>query len=142
VIQDKISIRLNTFIWREELFDDRIKMTDRTPEITVDTHDPTGAAQVSVSVWLTEKEQEGLLDRLFSQQTLLHEREEVLRALQLVDDSAAETVTRSNRTAEQQVAEKAEWELSLVEFPSHQQMPKIPNLRGFPERPRSSPSES
>jgi hypothetical protein len=117
-------------------------MTDRTPEITVDTHDPTGAAQVSVSVWLTEKEQEGLLDRLFSQQTLLHEREEVLRALQLVDDSAAETVTRSNRTAEQQVAEKAEWELSLVEFPSHQQMPKIPNLRGFPERPRSSPSES
>lgn len=114
MIQDKISIRWNTFIWREELFDDRIKMTDRTPEITVDTHNPTGAAQVSVSVWLTEKEQEGLLDRLFSQQTLLHEREEVLRALQLVDDSA-ETVTQSNRTAEQQVAEKAEWELSLVE---------------------------
>lgn len=88
-------------------------MAARNPEITIDTHDPTGAAQVSVSVWLTEEEHKGLLTRIFSQQTVLHDGDQVLSALQLVDHNAQK---RSNSDVEsQQAAGKTNWELSLVQ---------------------------
>lgn len=88
-------------------------MAARNPEITIDAHDPTGAAQVSVSVWLTEEEHEGLLNRIFSQQTVLHDRDRVLNALQLVDHSAQKRSTPDGES--QQVAGKTNWELSLVQ---------------------------
>mgnify|MGYP007038638766 CR=1 FL=1 len=89
-------------------------MAVRAPTITVDTHDPTGAAQVSVSVWLTEEEQEGLLNRVFSQQPLLHDRARVPDALKLVEGRVAEQGDPDGAT-EGQITEKASWEVSLVE---------------------------
>lgn len=91
-----------------------VEMSVQTPKITVNKHNPTGSAEVSISVWLTKEEQKGLLNRVFSQQTLLHDRDRVLDALRLVDGTPQDQSDPS-RMAEKQATEKVNWELSLIE---------------------------
>lgn len=83
-------------------------MVDKSTRLKVNTHHPTGTAEVSISVWLDEDEREGLLNRVFSRQTLLHDRERVLEALQLVDDNA-----RSNNLTGGGSSQSRSWEVTL-----------------------------
>lgn len=85
-------------------------MVDRSPKVTVNTHHPTGAAEVSISVWLDEDEREGLMNRVFSQQTLLHDRERVIEALQVVDDDGQRAHKKTDAGG---ARKKHEWEVTL-----------------------------
>lgn len=114
VIQSKTNIRQHIFNCPRISCDNGVETSVQTPKIAVNKHNPTGSAEVSISLWLTEEEQEGLLNRVFSQQTLLHDRDRVLDALHLVDDTSQDQ-NDPGRVAEEQATEEVNWELSLVE---------------------------
>lgn len=85
-------------------------MVDESPKVTVNKHRPTGAAEVSISIWLGEDEQKGLIDRMFSRQTLLHDRERVIEALRMV----SEEPKHDSQSAEKVESPQEEnWEVTL-----------------------------
>jgi len=61
-------------------------LVDESPKVKVNKHHPTGAAEISISFWLGEDEQRELINRVFSRQTLLHDRERVIEALSIVNE--------------------------------------------------------
>jgi len=84
-------------------------MVDESPKVTVNKHGPTGAAEVSISIWLGEDEQQGLMDRVFSRQTLLHDRERVIEALRMVNEEPQETLAAERDDSSQE----HDWEVTL-----------------------------
>mgnify|MGYP000465868988 CR=1 FL=1 len=84
-------------------------MVSESPEVSLNTHHPTGTARVTISIRLDQGEREGLINRIMSQKTLLHSRDQIVRALQLTgneDCGAKESIKKT---------ENSEWEVSLVQ---------------------------
>lgn len=86
-------------------------MSAKEPEITVNTHHPTGGANITISVWLTEVERHNLIERITAHETLVHDRERLIDALQL----AAKEASDRGVDEEETVAERFTWEVSLLE---------------------------
>lgn len=86
-------------------------MSAKDPEITVNTHYPTGGANVTVSVWLTEAERHNLIERITAHETLVHDREKLIEGLQLAPNNTPNTDQSEDRT----VAERFTWEVSMLE---------------------------
>lgn len=83
-------------------------MVSESPEVSLNTHHPTGTARVTISIRLDEEEREGLINRIMSQKTLLHSRDQVVRALQLAGDQECVEKESVEKT------KNSEWEVSLV----------------------------
>ena len=83
-------------------------MVSESLEVSLNTHHPTGTARVTISIRLAEEEREDLINRIMSQQTLLHSRDQVVRALQLAGDKDCGVKESVEKT------ENSEWEVSLV----------------------------
>ena len=84
-------------------------MVSESPEVSLNTHHPTGTARVTISVRLDQEEREGLISRIMSQQTLLHSRDQVVSALRLSGDEDG------GKTELVESAENSEWEVTLVQ---------------------------
>lgn len=85
-------------------------IVDESPKVTVNKHQPTGAAEVAISFWLDEDEQKGLIDRLFSRQTLLHDRERVIEALRIVNEEPKHNSPGADRGEN---SSEQSWEVTL-----------------------------
>lgn len=81
-------------------------MVSEPPEISLNTHHPTGTARITITVRLNEKDREGLIDRIMSQKTRLHSREQVVRALRLNCDEGCEVTEPAGKV------EDYEWEVT------------------------------
>lgn len=68
-------------------------MAGKSPEISIQDHNPTGGANVTISLWLTEQERRDLTNRIIAQETLVHNREKTIEALQLSPEEKSEQDT-------------------------------------------------
>lgn len=53
------------------------------PITSIDEHYPTGRAKITLTFWMTEEERTDLLDRIMAEETLVHDREKMVNALEL-----------------------------------------------------------
>lgn len=81
-------------------------MVSESPEVSLNTHHPTGTAKLTITVQLDEEEREGIIDRIMSQKTRLHSREQVVRALRLNGDE------KYDLTEPDEKVEDYEWEVT------------------------------
>lgn len=92
----------------------RTSMSTKAPELVVEDHYPTGGANVTVSVWLTQIERQNLIERIVARETLVHDREKTIKALELAADDSI-SPEKSVRFNESSLLEKFTWEVSLLE---------------------------
>ena len=81
-------------------------MVCEAPEVSLNTHHPTGTTKITITVRLDEEEREGLIDRIMSQKTRLHSREQVVRALRLSGDEGCKVAEPAENV------EDYEWEVT------------------------------
>lgn len=90
----------------------RTSMSTKPPELVVEDHYPTGGANVTVSVWLTQEERQNLIERIVARETLIHNREKTIKALDLAADNSTSS-EKSVRINDSSLLERFTWEISL-----------------------------